>query len=381
MRSRGTLPLAVSAAILSLILFTIVIIKTDFFNFFNNKSSFLRENPPFTHENEDWIANLMNNFGKYETLKPVSGNYFTKYVYLVKNKHNLLDYKMLFESYLKERKIPYKHSYRKSKNYDTLTILFEERKEHLKIIEIKKNKGKLVNHEQKINLKPAYISIVIDDVGRTKGLEKDFLTYPYPLTFAIIPFEIYSQSFAKMAKKYKKEIIIHAPMEGSNKVDSHHEINSKLNDKMIANLIFQFRKELPNAVGLNNHRGSVATTNKSLMKTFFKHLKKTPLFFLDSKTNKNSIARLIAKGMGIPTIERDIFLDNKDDLNYISSQMYKLIRLARKNGKAIGIGHFTKANTLKVLKRFIPYFKDHNIHIIPLSNMIRKNKQYVALRH
>ncbi|MDH4127250.1 MAG: divergent polysaccharide deacetylase family protein [Spirochaetota bacterium] len=382
MKIRGTLPLAVSAAILSLVLFTIVIFKVNSFNFFNDsKTTFLKENPPFNNEKDDWIIHLLGNLGKYEALTPVSGNYFQKDIYLIKSKNNLSDYKTLFEKHLKEKKIRFNHRYRKLQDYETLIILFEEKSDFLRIIEIRKSKGKLVHTDPKIDLKPAYISIVIDDVGRTSGLDKDFLSYPYPLTFAIIPFEIYTQSFARKANKHGKEVIIHAPMEGGDKIDSHHEISAKLTNEQIAKLIFAFRKEIPTAVGFNNHRGSVATIDKSLMERLFRQVKKSSLYFLDSKTNQKSHAASIARSEGIPTLERDIFLDNKDDVSYISSQMYKLIRLARKRGNAIGIGHFTKANTLSVLRRFIPYFKEHNIHIIPLSNMIRKNKEYVAFRH
>ncbi|GMT50019.1 MAG: hypothetical protein IEMM0008_1558 [bacterium] len=372
---KGMLPGAVITAVISLILLIYTLLEVQSFGFLNKNSSF--EQAPSKMSRMNWPLEVMESLGAYEFLKTLKGHHYKKEIYIAKSHHPLSSYKRAFESYMKKMRIPHRQYYKPIKTYEILSIFLEE-KGFLRVIEIRKKRKSPVPHP--ITQKLSVISIVIDDVGRSKHLEKEFLSYPYPLTFAIIPFEPHSQSFAKKAKKYGKEVIIHAPMEGSDHADSLYEINSHITDDQIGLLIHQYQQEVPNAIGLNNHRGSLATSNPALMRRFFKHFKETSLFFLDSRTTKNSVARSIARKEGVPSLQRDIFLDHRNDIQFIRSQMYKLIRLGRSKKGAIGIGHFTKPRMLRVLKQFIPYFKSHNVRLVPLSQLVQTKRRYVSLR-
>ena len=66
---------------------------------------------------------------------------------------------------------------------------------------------------------------------------------------------------------------------------------------------------------------------------------------------------------GVPTARRHVFLDNDLDIDKISQQLEKLVKVSKKNGIAIGIGH-VKPNTLKFLKKRYQNFpiKDTNLN-------------------
>ena len=106
------------------------------------------------------------------------------------------------------------------------------------------------------------------------------------------------------------------------------------------------------------------------MCNLFNELKKRGLFFLDSRTSKNTVAYSVAKEMGLKAVERNIFLDNNQDVKSINSQIYKLAGLAIKDGSAIGIGHPYPA-TIEALKQMIPELKAKGIEVVPVSQLVK----------
>ncbi|PVX00877.1 divergent polysaccharide deacetylase family protein, partial [Campylobacter jejuni] len=76
------------------------------------------------------------------------------------------------------------------------------------------------------------------------------------------------------------------------------------------------------------------------------------IFFVDSKTIGNSKADKIAKELNVPYIQRDVFLDNEDDVNYVKKQLESAVKLTQKKGFVIAIGQPRK-KTFKALAKKI----------------------------
>jgi hypothetical protein len=126
---------------------------------------------------------------------------------------------------------------------------------------------------------------------------------------------------------------------------------------------------VPGVVGVNNHMGSRLTADLRVMEILMGEFKSRGLFFLDSKTSPRSLAFDTASRFGIPATQRDIFLDAYDEREFVRGQIIRLIELAKKHGRAIGIGH-PYANTLAVLEEMKAEILESGVEWVPLSRMV-----------
>ena len=78
----------------------------------------------------------------------------------------------------------------------------------------------------------------------------------------------------------------------------------------------------------------------------------------------------LAVQLGVPTAERDVFLDNTQTPEAIRDQLERLIQLARLKGSAIGIAH-PHAVTLEMLLQVVPLLREHGIALVPVSELLR----------
>jgi polysaccharide deacetylase 2 family uncharacterized protein YibQ len=116
--------------------------------------------------------------------------------------------------------------------------------------------------------------------------------------------------------------------------------------------------------------GSKITEDRKIMQIILEEIREFNLFFIDSITSKNSIAYEVAQEMGIKTAVRSVFLDNKNDMEYIKGQMLEVQEIALREGGAIAIGH-SRINTYYVLKRLIPELIRTGIEIVPVSKLVK----------
>jgi polysaccharide deacetylase 2 family uncharacterized protein YibQ len=70
----------------------------------------------------------------------------------------------------------------------------------------------------------------------------------------------------------------------------------------------------------------------------------------------------------VPFAQRDVFIDHHLKPDFIRNQIKELIRIAKKNGEAVGIMH-PHSTTLKILKEMIPDLKGQ-IRLVPASKVV-----------
>ena len=200
------------------------------------------------------------------------------------------------------------------------------------------------------------IVLVIDDFGyRNDTVSDGFLELGVAITCAIIPGHEQSRKFAQKAIVAGQEVIIHMPMESNvkNRGEEEYKIKTGMTAEEIEWRMGEVLKDIPEAVGMNNHQGSKATTDGKVMSVVGSVLKRHGKYFVDSRTSSTTVGEKTMQSLGVPTARRHIFLDNDSDVKQISAQLDKLVKLAKKQGTALGIGH-DRPNTLEVLKREIP---------------------------
>ena len=204
------------------------------------------------------------------------------------------------------------------------------------------------------------IVLVIDDFGyRNDNISDGFLNLSIPITCAIIPGHTASKKFAEKAVSYGKEVIIHMPMESENYSpgEDEYKLLTSMTSELLENKLIQAFESLPEAIGMNNHQGSKATSDSKTMTVLASVLKDRGKYFIDSRTSSLTIGEKTMVTFGVPTARRNIFLDNNNDLDKIEEQMNKLANSAKNNGFAVGLGHARK-NTLSVLEKVVPDLLD-----------------------
>lgn len=99
---------------------------------------------------------------------------------------------------------------------------------------------------------------------------------------------------------------------------------------------------------INNHTGSLFTSDTQAMRRLFRALQKHELVFVDSVTTSATKGAFVAKEFNQKPIKRDIFLDNDNKTPAIKDKIKEAVQIAHKNGFAIAIAH-PKKNTFKAL--------------------------------
>lgn len=214
------------------------------------------------------------------------------------------------------------------------------------------------------------IAIVIDDWGYNLNNLALLRQIKYPLTVSVLPNLGYSKAIVQEAKRLKFEVILHLPMEPREKIRlEHNTIMTSMSEKTIRDIIAGDLDNIGYARGVSNHMGSKAAQDLRTMSAVFSELKKRGLYFLDSYVSAESVSFELAPKMGLAFIRRDVFLDNRQDAQYIRSQIHKLKTKAKIYGRAIGIGH-ARQLTLQVLKDIMPELEKEGYRFVFVSSLL-----------
>jgi len=220
----------------------------------------------------------------------------------------------------------------------------------------------------------ARVAIIIDDLGMGGKVTRELLAIDRPLNFSILPFLPHSKDTAIEARKRGFLVMLHLPMEpkgypAPDKDPGKGAIFVNTPRREIAKIIAQDLSNIPYVQGVNNHTGSRLTEDKEMMNLVLKELKKKDLFFVDSKTSDESVAYKEARRLGLRCGERDVFLDNEINLDYIKGQIRLLARVALNKGEAIGIGH-PHSLTVRAIRESIPELENQGIEFVLISELL-----------
>ncbi len=220
------------------------------------------------------------------------------------------------------------------------------------------------------------IAIIIDDIGYRKT-DSNILELPANVTFSVLPHTPYGKSLALEGFNKHHEIMLHIPMEAENgKFLGPGGLTHDMNEKVIRKKLKEAFKEIPFAMGINNHMGSLLTTLPQSMLWVMQFIKEKELVFVDSITSSKSQAGAMAKQLGVPTLDRNIFLDNHLEHEYISHQFTLLIERAKEHKMAIAIAH-PHPETVRSLLKLIPLLAQKNIELVPISQLF-EDQQVLA---
>ncbi len=214
------------------------------------------------------------------------------------------------------------------------------------------------------------IVIIIDDVGYNLHQLKPFLELPAPIVFAILPSLPYSEKAAELILKNGKEYIIHQPMEAVSRQNlGPQAILSEMETSEIERVLGENIASLPEAVGVNNHMGSKVTADPELMKPVARYLAKRGLLLIDSLTTPHSAIKKAVGNTGLPYIRRDVFLDNREAIEYYTAAFTQGKKHAEEEGYAVMIGHVQSEGLAESLRKLCDSAVSEGYTFIPASKI------------
>ena len=218
-----------------------------------------------------------------------------------------------------------------------------------------KRKTKVVGHKPRL-------AIIMDDmsvrsqVEAVKGLH-------LALTMSFLPPSKARPNSAKLAAK-EPFYMVHLPMEAMSftkeepftlRVD---DSQAKINDR-----VSKVKKLFPRVHYINNHTGSKFTSNERAVNRLIYSLNKQGINFIDSRTIGDTKVPKVMKNFGLKYVGRDVFLDHHMDKAYVKKQIKQAIKVAKKYGTAVAIGH-PHANTIMALYESKALLKDVELVLV-----------------
>ncbi len=216
------------------------------------------------------------------------------------------------------------------------------------------------------------MAIIIDDFGYNQESIAAFAALNRPITFAVIPYRPFSNEAAAKGLSSGNQVILHLPMEPLSQSAQSEKLTVSVNmsNEEIQKMVKQAIQSVPGIIGVNNHQGSRATADRRVMEDVLAVLKENHLFFVDSRTNSQSIAAETARQMGIRTGENELFLDNTDEVSAVKAKLRTAQEMAIKHRTVTVIGH-ARMNTAVAVKEMIPELESQGIQLVFVSQLLQ----------
>ena len=215
------------------------------------------------------------------------------------------------------------------------------------------------------------MAIILDDWGNNFSLVENAIEIARPLTLSVLPHLPQSRRVAEEAYTHGLGVMLHMPMEPKNSKEplEPHTIMTTTPDAEIVRTLDQALASVPHVEGMNNHMGSLATSDERVMRTVLRSLKERGLFFVDSFVISSTVAPLICKEEGIRSTKRDIFIDNELKLGSVKSKLKDAAQMALKRGKVVVIGHDKKI-TLEAIKEMVPEIEKAGVQFVLVKEIM-----------
>ena len=207
------------------------------------------------------------------------------------------------------------------------------------------------------------ISIIIDDLGRSLRDLETLGSLGIPLTYSVLPFETYTPQVVAELERRGAEYLCHLPMEARGGADPGPGALT------LAAATRRALAAVPGAAGVNNHMGSGMLFDREAMTTVLAVLAEQRLFFLDSRTSADTLGYSLARHLGLPAGERQVFLDTERDPAFIRAQFAALLAAARARGGATAIAH-PYPETLEILAAAVPAARAQGFEFVRASALL-----------
>lgn len=207
--------------------------------------------------------------------------------------------------------------------------------------------------------KDGVLVFIFDDGGHQLSQTKNFINLPFPVTIAVLPQLPDSVESANLVRNSGNELFLHQPMQAMN-LNINPGPGAVLPDMSTAEaatIVYQNIAEIGPVKGLNNHEGSLISTDRNLMSAIIDVCLDNGVMYLDSRTTAQTVVPMVALEKDITILQRDVFLDNEKDKASMRKMIEQGLSIADKKGYAIMIGHVTTPALAELLEEMYPDLK------------------------
>ncbi len=219
------------------------------------------------------------------------------------------------------------------------------------------------------------LALVIDDLGYIQPeLVTRLCSLPVPFSVAVLPYQEHTRESAEIAHRLGKEVMLHLPMEPIGYPGPGHDpgpnaILFNLPEAEVRRRVRLALDDVPHRVGANNHMGSRITPDRTRMGWVLQEFKARKYFFVDSRTEKDSVAFDVAEQLGVPSVQRRVFLDDDKAFPEMEKQWERAMKLAEKEGSVLIIGHIYP-ETVAALEKLVPRAKNQ-VRFVRAGELVR----------
>ena len=216
-------------------------------------------------------------------------------------------------------------------------------------------------------------ALVVDDLGyAAPEVVTRLCAQPIPFSVAVLPYQEFTKESANIAFEKGKEVMLHLPMEpvGYPKANPGPDaVMFNLTEQEIRERVRKALDAIPHHTGVNNHMGSRITPDKPRMTWVLQEIKARHDFFVDSRTEKESVAFDVARKLGVHSVQRKVFLDDEKDFAAMEKQWDRALAIAKKEGEVLIIAHIYP-ETVEALERLVPRTKGE-VRFVKASELAR----------
>lgn len=224
------------------------------------------------------------------------------------------------------------------------------------------------------------MALILDDVGYDIPALRRAIALHVPMAIAILPESPHAALAAKLAHEAGHTVMLHMPMEPANphyrKLMDDSFLREGMTRQQVRQHLDRALMRVPFVAGMNNHMGSRFTELEQPMRWVMQVCREQKLFFVDSRTNKDSVAADMAEQAGLRWGERRVFLDDSVQPELLLKSWQNAKKRLARDGYVIVIFH-PHHETLDFLEKHLN--DTDRAAMVPLSSVLHPAKKPSAL--
>lgn len=218
------------------------------------------------------------------------------------------------------------------------------------------------------------IAIVVGGLGLSQSGSKSAIEQlPADVTLAFAPYGNSIRRWMQKARSDGHELLMQVPMEPN----GYPQINpgkgtlhtTATPEENIQSLHWTMGR-MTNYVGMMNYLGAKLNADPEALYEPLSEMAKRGLLYLDDGSAFSSTAGKVANQVSLPFVQGNIIIDDGRTVREINKNLAALEKLARRNGKAVGIASAFPLS-IRQITNWIKKARKRGIEFVPISSFAR----------